>query len=159
MKSVSRTKLPYFEEILNTRTARTALSLNVHQFCKPKPSCFMREMVVKRNPFFLEFLMFYEVYYWLHKGYPGVVTSGNAVEGQIHKVLHETVNCASCVCVGHCCQQLSTRLKKQCTVFDARQHYQMKQRVIAIFKDNRSISISTRLVKSLMWFEQIYADF
>ena len=39
-------KTTYFRRIfqtLNTRPARTALFLNLHQFCKPKSSCFMRE--------------------------------------------------------------------------------------------------------------------
>ena len=49
-------------QTLNAGPARTAFSLNVHQFCKPKYSCFMRETAVKRIPFFLEFLMLYEVY-------------------------------------------------------------------------------------------------
>ena len=59
MKSVLRAILPYFERDLrhlNTRAARTALSSNFDQFCKPKLSCFMRETAVKRVSFFLEFL-------------------------------------------------------------------------------------------------------
>ena len=45
MKSVSRAKRPYFEGIFKLwthdhRPAITALSSNVHQFCKPKSSCF-----------------------------------------------------------------------------------------------------------------------
>ena len=47
---------------LNKRAARTALSSNVHEFCKPKSSCFMREMAVTRISFSLELLMLYEVY-------------------------------------------------------------------------------------------------
>ena len=59
-KSVSQAKLPFFRR--DFQTLRTALSSNVHQFCKPKSSCFMRERAVKRISFFLEFLMLYEVY-------------------------------------------------------------------------------------------------
>ena len=43
MKSVSRKKTTLFRRDfrpLNIRSARTALYLNVHQFCKPKSSCF-----------------------------------------------------------------------------------------------------------------------
>ena len=47
IKSVSQAKLPYFET-LNSRAARAALSSNVHQFCKPKSSCFLRETAVKQ---------------------------------------------------------------------------------------------------------------
>ena len=64
MKSVSQTKLPFFRrdfQTLNARAARTALSSNVHQFCKPKSSCFMRERAVKRISFFLNSFMLYEL--------------------------------------------------------------------------------------------------
>ena len=56
----------YFQT-LNTWAAITTFSSNVHQFCKPKSSCFMRETAVKRIQFFLEFFMLHEVYdstYW-----------------------------------------------------------------------------------------------
>ena len=45
------------------RAARSAISPNVHQFCQPKSSFFMRETAVKWISFFLEFLMLYEVYW------------------------------------------------------------------------------------------------
>ena len=41
-------------QTLNAQAARTALSSNLHQFCKPKFSCFMRETEFS---FFLEYLM------------------------------------------------------------------------------------------------------
>ena len=47
---------------MNIRLAKTALFSCVHQCCKPKSSCLMRKTAVKRISFFLECLMFYEVY-------------------------------------------------------------------------------------------------
>ena len=58
-------KTPLFPrdfQTLNARAARAALSLNIHQFFRPKSSCLMHETDVKRISFFLEFLMLYEVY-------------------------------------------------------------------------------------------------
>ena len=49
-------------QTFNTLPARSVISSSVHQFCKPKSSCFMRETAVKRIGFFLEFLILYEVY-------------------------------------------------------------------------------------------------
>ena len=51
-----------FSNFEHTTPARSTLSSNVHQFCKPKSSCFMREKTVKRISFFLELFMLYEVY-------------------------------------------------------------------------------------------------
>ena len=48
-------------QTLKERAARAGPSSNVHQFCIPKSSCFMRE-TAKRISFFLEILMLYGVY-------------------------------------------------------------------------------------------------
>ena len=40
-------------QTLNARAVRAELSSNVHQYCKPKSSCFMRETAVKQISFFL----------------------------------------------------------------------------------------------------------
>ena len=64
LKSVSQSKLAYFEEIYKLWTHEPripVLSSNIHQFCIPNSSCFMRETAAKQISLFLKILMLYEV--------------------------------------------------------------------------------------------------
>ena len=52
-------------QVLIVQVARIDIISNVHHFCKPKSSCFLRETAaaVKRIPFFVPFSMFWVVYW------------------------------------------------------------------------------------------------
>ena len=51
---------PISKKLSNVEHA--SFAFNVHKFCKPKTSCFMRETAVKRISFSLQFLMLHEVF-------------------------------------------------------------------------------------------------